>query len=131
MNRFKTIALAALATAVVGFCGSTAIQAQDAPKGDAGNGKRIYLADGCFTCHGAGINVLTGTIGNGGPSVKVETSDGDVTISKSSVAPLPPTPPVAPRISIKPVPPPHIMMPKVPKVPAPPKPPAAPANPDA
>jgi mono/diheme cytochrome c family protein len=27
-------------------------QAQDAPKGDAANGQRIYLADGCFTCHG-------------------------------------------------------------------------------
>jgi mono/diheme cytochrome c family protein len=23
-----------------------------APSGDAGNGKRLYLADGCFTCHG-------------------------------------------------------------------------------
>jgi mono/diheme cytochrome c family protein len=27
-------------------------RAQDAPRGDAANGKRIYLADGCFTCHG-------------------------------------------------------------------------------
>ena len=26
--------------------------AQDAPQGDAANGKRVYLADGCFTCHG-------------------------------------------------------------------------------
>jgi mono/diheme cytochrome c family protein len=26
--------------------------AQDAPKGDAANGQRVYLADGCFTCHG-------------------------------------------------------------------------------
>jgi mono/diheme cytochrome c family protein len=26
--------------------------AQDAPKGDAANGKRIYLADGCYFCHG-------------------------------------------------------------------------------
>lgn len=25
---------------------------QDAPTGDAGNGKRVYLADGCFECHG-------------------------------------------------------------------------------
>ena len=25
---------------------------QDAPPGAAGNGKRLYLADGCFTCHG-------------------------------------------------------------------------------
>jgi mono/diheme cytochrome c family protein len=27
-------------------------RAQDAPRGDAANGQRIYLADGCFTCHG-------------------------------------------------------------------------------
>jgi mono/diheme cytochrome c family protein len=26
--------------------------AQDAPKGDAANGKKIYLADGCYFCHG-------------------------------------------------------------------------------
>jgi mono/diheme cytochrome c family protein len=26
--------------------------AQDAPKGDAANGKRLYLADGCYFCHG-------------------------------------------------------------------------------
>ncbi|HXZ22567.1 MAG TPA: cytochrome c [Pseudolabrys sp.] len=26
--------------------------AQNAASGDAANGKRIYLADGCFTCHG-------------------------------------------------------------------------------
>ena len=28
------------------------MQAQDAPQGDIANGKRLYLADGCFTCHG-------------------------------------------------------------------------------
>jgi mono/diheme cytochrome c family protein len=27
-------------------------RAQDAPPGNAANGKRVYLADGCFTCHG-------------------------------------------------------------------------------
>jgi mono/diheme cytochrome c family protein len=26
--------------------------AQDAPKGDAGNGRKIYLATGCYMCHG-------------------------------------------------------------------------------
>ena len=26
--------------------------AQDVPTGDVGNGKRVYLADGCFECHG-------------------------------------------------------------------------------
>jgi mono/diheme cytochrome c family protein len=35
-------------------CGAFALPvvAQDAPKGDAANGKRIYLATGCFMCHG-------------------------------------------------------------------------------
>jgi mono/diheme cytochrome c family protein len=27
-------------------------KAQDLPPGDAANGKRVYLATGCFTCHG-------------------------------------------------------------------------------
>ena len=31
---------------------SSGASAQDAPRGDAANGKRVYLADGCFTCHG-------------------------------------------------------------------------------
>jgi mono/diheme cytochrome c family protein len=30
----------------------TAASAQDQPAGDPVNGKRIYLADGCFECHG-------------------------------------------------------------------------------
>lgn len=35
-------------------CGALAlpVAAQDAPKGDVANGKRIYLATGCFMCHG-------------------------------------------------------------------------------
>ena len=49
MNRFKRIAFTAFAVAALA---STMARAQDAPQGDAVNGKRIYLADGCFTCHG-------------------------------------------------------------------------------
>ena len=49
MNRFKRIVVSAFAVAAVA---STMAWAQDAPQGDAANGKRIYLADGCFTCHG-------------------------------------------------------------------------------
>jgi len=29
-----------------------ATRAQDAPKGDAANGKKVYLASGCMYCHG-------------------------------------------------------------------------------
>jgi mono/diheme cytochrome c family protein len=33
-------------------------QAQVVPRGDAGNGKRVYMAVGCYLCHG--------TVGQGG-----------------------------------------------------------------
>jgi mono/diheme cytochrome c family protein len=37
----------------VGLGSISAARAEDAPPaGDAVNGKRIYLADGCFECHG-------------------------------------------------------------------------------
>jgi mono/diheme cytochrome c family protein len=49
MNRFKRVAVTAFAVAALA---STMAWAQDAPQGDVANGKRIYLADGCFTCHG-------------------------------------------------------------------------------
>jgi mono/diheme cytochrome c family protein len=39
-----------VAAALAGFTG--AALAQDAPPGDAIEGKRLYLAVGCFTCHG-------------------------------------------------------------------------------
>lgn len=65
---------------------------------------------------------LRGTVSGGGPTVTIQTTDGDVTVSKSSVAPLPalaPLPPLAP-------------LPKLPKLPrppaAPPVPPAVPAT---
>jgi mono/diheme cytochrome c family protein len=52
MYSVKQIARFALATAVLAVCAPMAAQAQDAPPGDAANGKRLYLTDGCFTCHG-------------------------------------------------------------------------------
>ena len=44
------IAGAGLVAALAGFTGVA--RAQDAPPGDAIEGKRLYLAVGCFTCHG-------------------------------------------------------------------------------
>jgi mono/diheme cytochrome c family protein len=54
MNRVKRIAIAALAGAVfaAGAWVGAQAQAPDAPRGDAANGKRLYIAVGCFTCHG-------------------------------------------------------------------------------
>jgi mono/diheme cytochrome c family protein len=41
---------AAVAAALAG--GNGLALAQDAPAGDVAEGKRLYLATGCFTCHG-------------------------------------------------------------------------------
>ena len=52
MKHFKRLAVTAFAAATFGLGASSALQAQEVPPGDAVNGKRLYLADGCFTCHG-------------------------------------------------------------------------------
>jgi mono/diheme cytochrome c family protein len=45
--------IARIACAAAMFAAAlTAAQAQDAPPGDAANGKRLFLANACFTCHG-------------------------------------------------------------------------------
>jgi mono/diheme cytochrome c family protein len=43
--------LAAVCVVAIGMGGYGA-WAQSAPPGDPVNGNRVYLADGCFTCHG-------------------------------------------------------------------------------
>ena len=40
------------AVALAVILASPHTRAQDPPAGDAANGKRLYLADGCFMCHG-------------------------------------------------------------------------------
>jgi mono/diheme cytochrome c family protein len=49
-KRFTVPAIAALALTAFG-CVAAAV-AQDAPAGDAVHGRSVYLADGCFECHG-------------------------------------------------------------------------------
>jgi mono/diheme cytochrome c family protein len=49
---FGMFGLAALAAVACLAGGLTVALAEDTPSGDAVNGKRIYLADGCFECHG-------------------------------------------------------------------------------
>jgi DUF4097 and DUF4098 domain-containing protein YvlB len=72
---------------------------------------------------------LSGTVGHGGPLVHIETTDGDVTVRKSSVDSLPAViAPVAPKITVVPVVPAAPAVPKAPKAPKVkvPAPPAAP-----
>jgi mono/diheme cytochrome c family protein len=49
MRRFDRALVAGLLLAI--GTGGMAL-AQNAPAGDAANGKRLYLADGCYECHG-------------------------------------------------------------------------------
>jgi mono/diheme cytochrome c family protein len=42
---FVAVAFAALGSGLAAL-------AQNSASGDAANGRRVYLADGCFTCHG-------------------------------------------------------------------------------
>ena len=53
MRKATNIVGVALVVAAFGLDGfDRAARAQDAPPGDAVEGKRLYLAVGCFTCHG-------------------------------------------------------------------------------
>jgi mono/diheme cytochrome c family protein len=50
----KVLNLFGMAAVAASLCagGTGAARAQDAPKGDAAEGKRLYMRDGCFECHG-------------------------------------------------------------------------------
>ena len=53
MRKILNVVSAALFAAVLCSGGNGgAARAQDAPSGDAAEGKRLYLAVGCFACHG-------------------------------------------------------------------------------
>jgi mono/diheme cytochrome c family protein len=52
MKVLKNIAVITATVAAISAAVLAGARAQDAPHGDAANGKRLYLADGCFTCHG-------------------------------------------------------------------------------
>jgi mono/diheme cytochrome c family protein len=54
--KMKMMIAAALSGALflggVGLLIGVSARAQDTPPGDAAEGKRLFLADGCFLCHG-------------------------------------------------------------------------------
>jgi DUF4097 and DUF4098 domain-containing protein YvlB len=43
-----------------------------------------------------------GTVGKGGPTLRISTSQGDISLKKASVMPLPPTPPMPPKLTAVP-----------------------------
>jgi mono/diheme cytochrome c family protein len=48
----KVSSLLAAALAAAALSLALPAGAQDAPKGDAANGKKVYIGKGCFECHG-------------------------------------------------------------------------------
>jgi hypothetical protein len=51
-------------------------------------------------------NTVNGTIGKGGPLLRITTSQGDVSLKKASILPLPPMPPMPPKLTaLPPLPP--------------------------
>jgi DUF4097 and DUF4098 domain-containing protein YvlB len=64
--------------------------------------------------------MLAGSVAGGGPAVNVTTSDGDVTIRRSSVAPLPPAAPAQPIRLTPPATPNVASPPRAPRAPKPP-----------
>jgi hypothetical protein len=47
-------------------------------------------------------NAVSGTIGKGGPLLRVTTSQGDISLKKASIMPLPPMPPMPPKLTALP-----------------------------
>ena len=71
-------------------------------------------------------NRMTGTIGNGGSLIRINTTQNDISLKKGVVAPLPPAVPPVPQITLAapvvpklPVGPKHPVAPKIPRVEAP------------
>lgn len=67
---------------------------------------------------------LSGTVGKGGPEIHIETTDGDVTLRKATVPPLPAVPPAPPLLTTTPQ-----EAPAAPKAPEAPKAPHSAATP--
>ncbi|MEO8736493.1 MAG: DUF4097 family beta strand repeat-containing protein [Edaphobacter sp.] len=45
---------------------------------------------------------FTGTVGSGGPTLRITTSQGDIALRRTTVMPLPPTPPEPPKLTLLP-----------------------------
>jgi mono/diheme cytochrome c family protein len=52
MNRLCVYGAVAMSVGALSFSAVPAVWAQDTSKGDAANGRKVYLADGCYQCHG-------------------------------------------------------------------------------
>lgn len=68
----------------------------DTTNGDADNDFNLSVQGGDDSNHKS----INGTVGKGGPLVRITTTQGDIALKKASISPLPPPPPPPPPISI-------------------------------
>ncbi len=70
----------------------------DATNGDIQSDfSQINVPDG-----GSQKKTMNGTVGSGGPLLRITTSQGDISIKKGSIPPLPPMPPAPPKLTMLP-----------------------------
>jgi DUF4097 and DUF4098 domain-containing protein YvlB len=70
----------------------------DATNGDIQSDfSQINVPDG-----GSQKKTMNGTVGSGGPLLRITTSQGDISIKKGSIPPLPPLPPAPPKLTMQP-----------------------------
>jgi DUF4097 and DUF4098 domain-containing protein YvlB len=55
---------------------------------------------------GSQKKTISGTVGKGGSMIRITTSQGDISLKKASIMPLPPTPPAPPKLTLVPPTPP-------------------------
>lgn len=79
-----------------------------------------------LTQEGTNQKVVSGKVGIGGPSVTISTTEGDVTVRRAAVEPLPPVAPVPPKLTTVPPAVPTPPGTRVGRAPRAPKPPVAP-----
>ncbi len=73
---------------------------------DTSNGE-VYTDFSLPTSGSESHKNISGTVGSGGPTVHITTSNGDISIDKGTVLPLPPLPPAPPKLTLAPAAPPH------------------------
>jgi DUF4097 and DUF4098 domain-containing protein YvlB len=67
----------------------------------------VYTDFPLSTSGSEGHKSLSGSVGTGGPQIRITTTNGDLSIDKGTVLPLPPLPPPPPKLTLAPAQPPH------------------------
>ena len=67
----------------------------------------VYTDFPLLTSGNESHKTINGTVGSGGPVVRITTTNGDLSIDKGTILPLPALPPAPPKLTLAPTAPPH------------------------